>query len=212
MRHLCFLKRVLRVKQTVVNQVVLREAGQMPMHFYWLRSVIRFWNATVEMCNQQGCRCPLLRDVVHADLQLARLKAVCWTKEVSEALACLPLEGATLATNLNGGVGELQILAVDWEEVAAAFDTNTQGCVWGEKAGVADPRAETMPDGVGRKWATYEQWMAEPWSVEGKPPPPRYLECNLPVTVMRDLSRFRTSSHHLRVETGRWDRPILLVC
>ena len=28
--------------------------------------------------------------------------------------------------------------------------------------------------------------------------------------VLRDMSRFRTSAHHLRVETGRWERPLLL--
>ena len=210
MRHTSFVKRVLRVKRTVNNFVALREGGQMPMHFYWLRSVVRFWNATVKVCGRQsGPGCPLLRDVVCADLQLARVGADCWTKDVSDAIACLPFDGAPLASNLSGGVGELQLLAVDWKEVAAAFDTNIQGHVWGVKAGGADPRAETMSAGSGRKWVTYDQWMAVPWDEEGKPPLPRYLGRNLPVKVLRDLARFRTSSHHLRVETGRWNRPSL---
>ena len=209
MMHACFVKRVLRVKRTVVNHVALREAGQIPMHFYWLRSVIRFWNAIVKVCNQHDCGCPLLRDVVRADLQLAGVKAACWSKEVSDAISCLPFNGAPLASNLSGCVGDLKLLAVEWKEVAAAFDTHTQGMVWGVKAGGGDPRDEIMPGGSARKWAVYDQWMAEPWSDEGKPPLPRYLYRNLPVTVLRDMSRFRTSAHHLRVETGRWERPFL---
>ena len=44
-----------------------------------------------------------------------------------------------------------------------------------------------------------------PWEGGGKPPLPQYLSSGVPADVWRDLSRFRTSSHRRRVETGRWE-------
>ena len=41
-----------------------------------------------------------------------------------------------------------------------------------------------------------------------KPPLPAYLKCGIPKDVWRDVARFRTSSHHLSIETGRWRRPV----
>ena len=71
-----------------------------------------------------------------------------------------------------------------------------------------DPRAEAMPQSVGRKIVTYDRWMAVPWEDEDKPPLPRYLRRELPRPIILDMARFRTSSHRCRVETGRWDRPV----
>ena len=44
-----------------------------------------------------------------------------------------------------------------------------------------------------------------PWEGGGKPPLPQYHSRSVPADVWRDLSRFRTSSHRLRIETGRWE-------
>ncbi len=44
------------------------------MFAYWLKSVVKFWNACVKVCSvneQKRVSCPLLRDVV-ADLELVR--------------------------------------------------------------------------------------------------------------------------------------------
>ena len=53
-RHVGFLKRVLGVKRSVSSWVALRESGQMPMHFYWLKATIRFWNAMVVFYLHEG--------------------------------------------------------------------------------------------------------------------------------------------------------------
>ena len=45
------LKQVLGgVKRSTCNDVVLRETGQLPLEFYWLRLVVKFWNAMQHVC------------------------------------------------------------------------------------------------------------------------------------------------------------------
>ena len=62
------------------------------------------------MCStQSGYGCPLLRDVVCEDLQLERVRADCWTNDVSHAIACLPSNGAPLTFNLSNVVGNLHL-------------------------------------------------------------------------------------------------------
>jgi len=66
-----------------------------------------------------------------------------------------------------------------------------------------NPRADSLPGGT-RMATTYHAWMAVPWRGDGRPPLPHYLSGRLPADVMRDVARFRLSSHYLKVETGRW--------
>jgi hypothetical protein len=209
LRHTGFVRRVLQIKRSVSNLVALRESGQLPMHVYWLKSTIKFWNACVNVCSmdaQSRISCPLLREVVLADLQLARDKRErCWSRDVVDILQCLGLH-TTIASNLSGGVGEPQLRTVNLGDVVAAMHEKLQG-VW-TRAKTIDPRGEMIPTGCGRKLVTYEHWMAVSWEEERKPLLPAYLNSALPKEVLRNMSRFRTSSHCLGIETGRWHRPV----
>ncbi len=49
--------------------------------------------------------------------------------------------------------------------------------------------------------------MPSSWNVEEKPKSQHYLKRELPPGVIRNMARFRTSSHYLKVETDRWKRP-----
>ena len=111
----------------------------------------------------------------------------------------------TVATNLNGGVWEPKLRTVQIKDVMeAVFQRLMDG--WGKYAEL-NPRDVTLPEGCGRKAVTYASWMANPWEEWSKPPVPAYLMCRSPPDVWRAVARFRTSSHYLRVETGRWQRP-----
>ena len=209
LRHTGFLRRVLQIKKSVGNVVILRESGQLPMHVYWLKSTVKFWNACVSVCSmdaQSRISCPLLREVIFTDLQLARdKKQRCWTRDMMDILGHLGLQ-TTIATNLSGGVGEPQLRTMNLDDVMAAMHGNLQG-VW-TRAKANGPRDGIIPRTSGRKLVTYEHWMAVPWEEERKPPLPEYLKCVLPKDVVRDMARFRTSSHRLSIETGRWQRPV----
>ena len=158
------------------------------------------------MNEQNRVSCPLLRDVFFADLQLVRdRKQRCWSRDVSEVLECLGVQ-ASLATNLAGGTGEPRLCMIDMEEVIRAAFQKLMG-PWAKNA-ECDPRELNLPVGCGRKMVTYAQWMAAPWEAGRKPPMHPYLSCALPKNVWRNVARFRTSSHHLSIETGRWRRPL----
>ena len=74
------------------NWAVLREAGQLPLQFYWFRAVMRFWNDMV------GSNSSVLKNVMKADVQLSRGDQTrphgrgrqackrCWSYEVKQAL------------------------------------------------------------------------------------------------------------------------------
>lgn len=62
-RHVGFVKRVLQVKRPTNNWVILREGGQLPMHFYWLRGIAKFWNAIISACAGAKCYTGLCRQI-----------------------------------------------------------------------------------------------------------------------------------------------------
>ena len=151
----------------------------------------------VTSCTKDGGpECTLLRDVIMADVQLARSGRKCWTREVSDALQGLvPKESLFTA-----GVGEPQLREVDLPAVIEALCKYVKG-LW---SSCDDQNEYTPQSGTGTKMAMYEKWMAVPWAEGERPPLPNYLRQKLPKAVIRDMARFRTSSHRLRVETGRW--------
>ena len=53
----------------------------------------------------------------------------------------------------------------------------------------------------------YQHWMSTSWDLGEKPDMHHYLKRDLPHRVIRNMARFRTSSHYLKVETDRWKRP-----
>jgi hypothetical protein len=46
LRHLGFLRYALGVRGSTANRIVMNETCQRPFQFYWLRSVLRYWNKT----------------------------------------------------------------------------------------------------------------------------------------------------------------------
>ncbi len=84
----------------MLHYIALKEAGQNPMHDYWLKSVIQFWNYLVKYCESHS---GMMRQVVNADLTMTRIGKDCWSKEVSDVLKLLySLEdstGESLASN-----------------------------------------------------------------------------------------------------------------
>jgi hypothetical protein len=84
-RHAGFVKRVLGVKRSVPHHIALKEAGQIPMHYYWRKSVIKFWNSLVNYCESNS---GMMRQV-NADLDMTRNGTDCWSNEVSDVLKLL---------------------------------------------------------------------------------------------------------------------------
>jgi hypothetical protein len=206
-RHVGFLKQVLGVKRSTSSEVVLRETGQLPLEFYWFRAVVKFWNAAQKLCFESN-GCDVLRDVMKADLELAKCRPDinCWSKEVCDALRNLP-GGQALAFNVENKK------TVDMGVFVKSLQVQMDG-VWVKAQGQQGPRSAGV---VNRKLVTYEHWFGIERDKEGKPPTPQYLRCSLPRSVIRNMARFRVSAHHLNVETGRyngirWDNRVCEFC
>ena len=81
---MAFLKRILGIKSTSANWCVLRDCAQEPLHFYWFRSAIKFWNRMVVWNSNT------LRDVMKADISLGNSGASnCWTRQMKDAFVDL---------------------------------------------------------------------------------------------------------------------------
>ena len=191
-KHAGFCKRLLGVKRSTANEVILRECGQLPLHFYWFRAVIRCWNDMLKSNSR------LLTDVVLADRCLLRDAKSSWCKDLHQAL--LQLDGcAEQAVRIKEG------RALDLGVCLRQYMQSIYG-MW--DAHVGDPRDPHEMDG--RKHVTYHAWFGLDFSesvrLGVRPPLPGYLRYWENANHVRAMARFRTSSHHLRVETGRHSR------
>lgn len=189
-KHLGFLKRVLKVKNSAVSWAVLRECAQEPLQFYWFRAVGRFWNSMVR------CNSITLRAVLKADVALGNSGCVrCWSRQFKDAMS--DLRSANELRDCLWSFKEMNLsrLAAD-----VRFRHHT---VWREAEG-QDPRSYR------KKSAVYHNWFGLPLREysESKPSArvPSYLTVNLNRKVMRDVSRFRLRAHGLKCETGLYDR------
>jgi len=90
---------------------------------------------------------------------------------------------------------------VDMSQFGTALMARVKG-VW--QIEVSDPRGVEVDQ---RKRVVYDSWMGVDWTLDQRPPLPRYLGISLPSEVMRNMSRFRVSSHCCKVGTGRYERP-----
>ena len=74
--HALFFKRILGLPVTASTRCVLRECGQLPLQFYWVRCVSQFWNACLGNSNQ------LVQARIRADCRLAGQCGVGWVADV----------------------------------------------------------------------------------------------------------------------------------
>ena len=189
-KHMGFLKRILKVKDSAVNWAVLRECAQEPLQFYWFRAVGRFWNSMV--CSNSNT----LRSVLKADVALGFNGCdKCWSRQVKDAINDLR------------SANEFRECLLSFKEInISKLASDVRFChhaVWREAEG-QDPRTYR------KKSAVYHNWFGLPLKEysEGKPSVrlPWYLTISLNRKVVRDVGRFRLRAHGLKCETGLYDR------
>jgi len=184
-RCMVFLKRMLRVKNSTSNWVVLRECAQEPLQFYWLRATAKFWNSLLE------ANSITLRGVLKADMALGNAGMhTCWSRQLKEGLSDLH-NAATYKENLR------LFQKLDLNKLRCDVRYRQQS-IWRE--------AECLsPETSSKKVAVYHGWFAEPLRRYTDPRCPaclpQYLLLNLSNRVLRNVSRFRLRGHNLQSET-----------
>jgi len=186
-RHLGFLRRVLGVRRTAPNDVIMSETCQTPFQFYWIRSICRFWNGMCEANSE------LLRDVARADVFLSRECDRCWCAEVRDATEAYPLLGEHASVCMNG------MNMMDVAKVSNAWWSWYESR-WQRVTG--DPRD---PELSNRQLGTYNAYFrregrANWWHMAAH----LRAETSLTPDVVRNVSRFRVGSHNLGVERARY--------
>ena len=189
-KHLSFLKRILKVKSSAVNWAVLRECAQEPLQFYWFRAVGRFWNSMVRS-NSNTLRSVLKADIVLGNSGCDR----CWSRQVKDAM--VDLRSASEFKECLWSFREVNLSKL------AADVRFRHHAVWREAEG-QNPRTYR------KKSAVYHNWFGLPLKEYSESRPsarlPLYLTVNLNRKVVRDVSRFRLRAHGLKCETGLYDR------
>ena len=207
--HALFFKRVLGLPFSTSTKCVLRECGQLPLQFYWVRCVLRFWNLCLANPN------PLVQQGFRADWHLA-VHDHHQTSWVGDLLQYLEEPGEQNAWKRPFAESVRSFSAVSLAQFAKLWVVDD----------LADWRpyeehepAGIDPDRFSRVMCAYHTYFAVPpfadwmsWRAPSdkrstdKPPVPRYFIVSLRPDLRKALARFRLSAHNLRVVTGRYDR------
>ena len=188
-RMTAFLRYVLGVRRTVAADVVLHELCQLPLQFYWLRAVCRFWNGLARSRSQ------LLIRAAHADLQFALSASHtsrtqgCWSAAVNTALQ------EHLGANFSLSASLAQI---DVTRVCNAWLDRWKGR-WSQWCG--DPR---HVDTQHRERCTYGVWFRQGEGLRLDNIPVYLRTIDQGGAVRRSMAQLRLGNHGLEVEKGRF--------
>jgi len=187
-KHMNFLKRLLRLKDGTSNWAILRECAQEPLQFYWFRATTNFWNS---MINANSIT---LRAIMKADVALGNQGSdKCWARQFKDAMIGLDNEAYYKQKLSSYQRIDIPMLRVDVRR--------RQQAVWREVIG-QDPFVSS------KKAVSYHNWFALPMRPDTDPrvpySMPHYLKMALSSRVMRNVSRFRLRGHNLRCETASY--------
>lgn len=214
-----FLRHLGKLRKSTSLPIIYRELGCVPMARLWMQSIIRFWNRCVDMGENEWLHLAF-RENLQMSSQIIRRGPKSWTSEVLQALKALGWDtGAASIEARRWYPAGHAIPGISEQEVMGLWDHIWQGQWMGPWP---HPRQDWNHDfGLeGVKQATYDTWMAAgayldagqmaqrkaPWYPPGLPRYVRFTHTSNQEHV-RSLMRFRTGSHLLAVETGRWEQP-----
>ncbi|KAG7674780.1 hypothetical protein KSW81_006200 [Nannochloris sp. 'desiccata'] len=190
--HRHFLRRLLGVRPNTPNLIIYSEFGRYPLKYHWNKRIYAYYQRLTKL-TAEGHRF-ILAAALRDNMQLATTQQAAgigysqqaWVGKVSE---CLGKFGITI--NLSA--------------TAAAIPTIHPSEV--ETAG-QQQHLQQLTAATGSKLAFYKQHILG-WDNTGAISQNDYsiqqhLKTSMPWTRRRDLSRFRASSHFLRVEMDRY--------
>jgi hypothetical protein len=191
--HRWFCRRVQGLPQQVSSAVALGELGRQPLHLFWVRQLVRFWNRLLDSMAQPD---RLLGWAFEDNLALMREGAdlaagsPCWSRRWMQFLQSAPTDTGTLVW-----LSQLDESAVMERAAAAAHNQSLQP---------AQPKTSSTPaanNSQTNKFAYYLHHIRGDLPLN-KPAP--HLHEVPDIKHRTSLSRFRTSCHDLRIERERY--------
>ena len=199
--HRSFLRRLVGVRKSTPCPILLSEFGRFPLHFQWQRLLLRYYNRLVELPADRLLKCAFLENV-----ELDQGNHACWSRGVHSWIdsmqgpcphwadylhipACAPIPGVSLGRS--GGAfpnGFAEEVFVGFYESKYFGWLNSEGSR--VKNFLSMYRCPTSAGYYDINAANY------------------LSRCEVDGAQNRNLiARFRTGSHDLEIENGRWARP-----
>ena len=202
--HRAFLRRIIHVRKSVPNEVLLAELGRLPLKFQWQNLIIRYFNRLVKMPEGR-----LLKSAFVANVILDSRGASCWSRSIrlwatprinqkpdrSQYLNySRPLEDPLFETIVPQIEGHL---LQNWPRELEEFD------FWSVAHRDYFTKLHSRETKIQSHVSLFRY--GSDGLIDISPAP--YLTGIESGPVRTALARFRTSSHNLAIETGRWVKP-----
>jgi hypothetical protein len=191
---LSIYRRVLGLRRGAASASLIDEVGARPLRRYWLGAAANFWATSVRASEKSI----LVDAVMRKEVLLASVYSKSWLARLRATSHGLP-GGFNTSSSPDSGVIQLKALLVT--AVVQAWDKK----VWYDRKREceADPRAEFVLH-TSKPQATYISYFRQPRK-DGRCRLHWCLKAgyNISTGVVRNIARFRSSSHNLRVELGR---------
>jgi hypothetical protein len=207
--HRWFCRRVQGLPKTVTAAVSLAELGRWPLQLFWVQQLARFWNRLLSMDAESD---RLLRWALEDNLSLMREGAdlaagsPCWCRKWCDFLQAAPTDTGTLVWLTPLREGDILERATKaylrnamsdakpkTEDSTRVLDTQSQG--------VAGAWPNSPLESNTNKFCYYLHHIRGDLPL-GTPAPHLLTVSNSKHRI--ELSRFRTSCHHLRIERERY--------
>ena len=171
------MRRWCRLRANVAVWAIYAELGRLPLHYFWWREIIRFWNSIVDLPEDS-----IWRDIMLDNLADQDSRRQNWSGQVKAFLSGIGCSSGPLGLERISGDEVLQCLLRRYD------------CVWGALGRF--PRVVTSQVSL----TTYYRWMrCGEWLDR-----PGYLSLRLGHRQTYTFVRFKLGCHRLAIVTGRW--------
>ena len=177
--QITFLKIILGIRKQTPTPAVYAETGRFPLNIRHKNNVVKYWARLETMPD-----CSILNKCLNIQKQLHYANKSSWYSKVDTILKQCNIE-----------------LTTDNELDNKYYEITTKIKLNSYQNEIEHILAKVNDNGSYPKLRTYKLFKTD-YRTE------TYLAMNLNIKSIRSIARFRTSSHNLKVETGRHDRPI----
>lgn len=176
--HMKFCRLLLGVRKSTPRIIMLSELGRRPLCIHWAMQTMKYWNRMLYQLDDDPTRITAL--AVADNLELAKNGFDCWARSLHNLVGMIYGTSEVFDSRREIDVRVVEnLLANALEQKITGNPLNVDG------------------DEAGSKLLMYRQ-------LRGQPGMQPYLQ-ELHGVLRCILSKFRTGSHNLQVEVGRWN-------
>jgi hypothetical protein len=186
-QYLSFIRHIFHVGRSVPHEVLLSEACQKSLQFYWLRGCAKLWCLCIESNS------PLLRAVCHSEARLSGHCTGSWAAQVGTALHAWQ-DGLRIVRHAAPVPVNIPAVEEAWRK-----RWHDDWRCWNRNPAFISTSL--------RLRATFAFYFRNDRDLDGRKYLHDYLTAgpDLPPPVVNSMTRFRLGSHNLRVRAGRHD-------